>query len=219
MENSPSGLWRTLGKRVGVTASRVRISYSPPGLEPRKPLKTFGFRGFALVPSDCRFPPGSLRFDAFGPRPAARVTYRNRRFRKRLRAFACRVFVIEVRPRPMCPVSGPIRIPSCSPRIFFVLVRNNPGRPPRSAMRPMRSGPARRSPRTPSDKRHTNAYGCHESPFEPSINSLIHRQEVKERPSVGWIRRRNRQTPPPAPSSGYSPANGTGTAMTAKEKT
>ena len=30
MENSPSGLWRTLGKRVGVTASRVRISYSPP---------------------------------------------------------------------------------------------------------------------------------------------------------------------------------------------
>ena len=30
MEDSPSGLWRTLGKRVGVTASRVRISYSPP---------------------------------------------------------------------------------------------------------------------------------------------------------------------------------------------
>ena len=69
MENSPSGLWRTLGKRVGVTASRVRISYSPPGLEPRKPLKSFGFRGFALVPSDCRFPPGSLRFDTFGPDP------------------------------------------------------------------------------------------------------------------------------------------------------
>ena len=67
MEDSPSGLWRTLGKRVGVTASRVRISYPPPGLEPRKPLKTFGFRGFALVPSDCRFPPGSLRFDTFGP--------------------------------------------------------------------------------------------------------------------------------------------------------
>ncbi len=101
---------------------------------------------------------------------------------------------------------------------FFVLVRNNPGRPPRSAMRPMRSGPARRSPRTPSDKRHTNAYGCHESPFEPSIDSLIHRQEAEERPSVGWIRRRNRQTPP-APSSGYSPANGTGSTMTAKEKT
>ena len=30
MEDSPSGLWRTLGKRVGVTASRVRISYPPP---------------------------------------------------------------------------------------------------------------------------------------------------------------------------------------------
>ena len=67
MEDSPSGLWRTLGKRVGVTASRVRISYPPPGLEPRKPLESFGFRGFALVPSDCRFPPGSLRFDTFGP--------------------------------------------------------------------------------------------------------------------------------------------------------
>ena len=67
MEDSPSGLWRTLGKRVGVTASRVRISYPPPGFEPRKPLKTFGFRGFALIPSDCRFPPGTLRFDTFGP--------------------------------------------------------------------------------------------------------------------------------------------------------
>ena len=67
MEDSPSGLWRTLGKRVGVTASRVRISYPPPGLEPRKPLESFGFRGFALVPSDCRFPPGSLRFVTFGP--------------------------------------------------------------------------------------------------------------------------------------------------------
>ena len=119
MEDSPSGLWRTLGKRVGVTASRVRISYPPPGFEPRKPLKSFGFRGFALIPPDCRFPPGTLRSDTPGPRPAARVTYRNRRFRKRLRAFACRAFVIEVRPRPMCPVSGPIRIPSCSPRSFF----------------------------------------------------------------------------------------------------
>ena len=40
MENSPSGLWRTLGKRVGVTASRVRISYSPPSGFPvfRKPF-------------------------------------------------------------------------------------------------------------------------------------------------------------------------------------
>ena len=29
-ENSPSGLWRTLGKRVGLTPSGVRIPYSPP---------------------------------------------------------------------------------------------------------------------------------------------------------------------------------------------
>lgn len=219
MEDSPSGLWRTLGKRVGVTASRVRISYPPPGFEPRKPLESFGFRGFALVPSDCRFPPGSLRFDTFGPRPAARVTYRNRRFRKRLRAFACRAFAIEARPRPTRPAGGPIRTPSCPPRSFSVLVRNNPGRPPRSAMRPMRSGPARRPPRTPSDKRHTNAYGCHNSPFEPSIDSLIHRQEAEERPSVGWVRGETGGPRRRHPSPGYSPANGTGTAMTAKEKT
>lgn len=154
MEDSPSGLWRTLGKRVGVTASRVRISYPPPGLEPRKPLKSFGFRGFALVPSDCRFPPCRHLW----PRPAARVTYRNRRFRKRLRAFARRVFVIEVRPRPMCPVSGPIRVPSCSPRSFFVLVRNNPSLRIASASQRIPVGPARRFPLTPSDERHTNAY-------------------------------------------------------------
>lgn len=79
MEDSPSGLWRTLGKRVGVTASRVRISYPPPGFEPRKPLESFGFRGFALIPPDRRFPPGALRLDTSGPRPSARVTYRNRR--------------------------------------------------------------------------------------------------------------------------------------------
>ena len=74
----------------------------------------FCFGSFRLsVPS--RFPP----FRHLWPRPAARVTYRNRRFRKRLQAFACRAFVIEVRLRPMCPVSGPIRIPSCFPRSFF----------------------------------------------------------------------------------------------------
>ena len=151
----------------------------------------FCFGSFRLsVPS--RFPPcRHLR-----PRPAARVTYRNRRFRKRLRAFARRVSAIEARPRPTRPVSGPIRIPSCSPRSFFVLVRNNPSLRIASASQRIPVGPARRFPRTPSEKRHTNAYGCHESPFEPSINSLIHRQEVKERSSVGWVRRRNRQTPP-----------------------
>ena len=219
MEDSPSGLWRTLGKRVGVTASRVRISYPPPGLEPRKPLKSFGFRGFALVPSDCRFPPGSLRFDTSGPRPAARVTYRNRRFRKRLRAFARRVFVIEVRPRPMCPVSGPIRIPSCPPAQFFSFwFATIPDA--RRAARCAPCGPAQRegSPLTPSDERHTNAYGCHNSPFEPSIDSLIHRQEAEERSSVGWARGETGRPYRRHPSPGYSPANGTGTAMTAKEK-
>ena len=30
LENSPSGLWRTLGKRVGCKPSGVRIPYSPP---------------------------------------------------------------------------------------------------------------------------------------------------------------------------------------------
>ena len=113
----------------------------------------FCFGSFRLsVPS--RFPPCRHLW----PRPAARVTYRNRRFRKRLRAFACRVFVIEVRPRPMCPVSGPIRIPSCSPRSFFVLVRNNPSLRIASASQRIPVGPARRFPLTPSDERHTNAY-------------------------------------------------------------
>lgn len=30
MEDSPSGLWRTLGKRVGCKPSGVRIPYPPP---------------------------------------------------------------------------------------------------------------------------------------------------------------------------------------------
>ena len=166
----------------------------------------FCFGSFRLsVPS--RFPP----FRHLWPRPAARVTYRNRRFRKRLLAPARRVSAIEARPRPTRPAGGPIRIPSCPPRaVFFVLVRNNPGRPPRSAMRPMRPRPARRSPRTPSDERHTNAYGCHESPFEPSINSFIHRQEAKERSSVGRVRgetgRPHRRHPPPGIRQRTAPA-------------
>lgn len=218
MEDSPSGLWRTLGKRVGVTASRVRISYPPPGFEPRKPLKTFGFRGFALIPSDCRFPPGTLRFDTFGP-DLPRVSHIGTDDSEN--AFgpppaACSSSKSD--PAPRVPPAGRSGSPHAPRAVFFVLVRNNPGRPPRSAMRPMRSGPARRFPLTPSDERHTNAYGCHNSPFEPSIDSFIHRQEAEERPSVGWVRRRNRQTPP-ASLPGYSPANGTGTAMTAKEKT
>ena len=120
----------------------------------------FCFGSFRLsVPS--RFPP----FRHLWPRPAARVTYRNRRFRKRLRAFACRVFVIEVRPRPMCPVSGPIRIPSCSPRSFFVLVRNNPSLRIASASQRIPVGPARRFPLRPppmnATRTHTGAMKVH----------------------------------------------------------
>ena len=111
------------------------------------------------VPS--RYPP----FGHLWPRPAARVTYRNRRFRKRLRAFARRVFVIEVRPRPMCPVSGPIRIPSCSPRSFFVLVRNNPSLRIASASQRIPVGPARRFPLRPppmnATRTHTGAMKVH----------------------------------------------------------
>ena len=74
----------------------------------------FCFGSFRLsVPS--RFPP----FRHLRPRPAARVTYRNRRFRKRLLAPARRVSAIEARPRPTRPAGGPIRIPSCPPAQFF----------------------------------------------------------------------------------------------------
>ena len=118
MEDSPSGLWRTLGKRVGVTASRVRISYPPPGLEPRKPLKSFGFRGFALVPSDCRFPPGTLRLDTFGPDPP-RVSHIGTDDSENAFGPSPAVCSSSKSARPMCPVSGPIRIPSCFPRSFF----------------------------------------------------------------------------------------------------
>ena len=98
----------------------------------------FCFGSFRLsVPS--RFPP----FRHLWPRPAARVTYRNQRFRKRLRAFARRAFVIEVRPRPMCPVSGPIRIPSCSPRIFFRF-GSQQSQPPYRKRIAANTGPAQR---------------------------------------------------------------------------
>ena len=165
----------------------------------------FCFGSFRLpVPS--RYPP----FRHLWPRPAARVTYRNRRFRKHLRAPARRVSAIEVRPRPTRPAGGPIRIPSCPPRSFFVLVRNNPSLRIASASQRIPVGPARRFPLTPSDERHTNAYGCHEGPFEPSINSLMHRQEAKERSSVGWVRGETgkpyRRHPPPGIRQRTAPA-------------
>lgn len=158
MEDSPSGLWRTLGKRVGVTASRVRISYPPPGLEPRKPLKSFGFRGFALVPSDCRFPPGSLRFDTFGP-DLPRVSHIGTDDSEN--AFE---------PSPaVCSSSKSDRVP-CVPSVgrfeslhvlravfsfWFATIPASVSQAHRSEYRSARrEGP----PLTPSDERHTNAY-------------------------------------------------------------
>ena len=99
-----------------------------------------------------------------------------------------------------------VSFPVCAPSELFC---RRPGLPSRNAMRPMWFGPARRFPLTPSDERHTNAYGCHESPFEPSINSLVHRQEVKERSSVGWVRGETgkpRRHPPPGIRQRTAPA-------------
>lgn len=181
MEDSPSGLWRTLGKRVGVTASRVRISYPPPGFEPRKPLKSFGFRGFALIPSDCRFPPGSLRFDTFGP-DLPRVSHIGTDDSENAFEPSPAVRSSSKSDRAPCvPSVGRFESLHVLRAVFFVLVRNNPSLRIASASQRIPVGPARRFPLTPSDERHTNAYGCHESPFEPSINSLMHRQEAKER--------------------------------------
>ena len=46
-EVSPSGLWRTLGKRVGLTPSRVRIPHPPPATfasRSEEPVPEIGFR-------------------------------------------------------------------------------------------------------------------------------------------------------------------------------
>ena len=106
--------------------------------------------------------------------------------------------------RPWC------RSPCVLRAVFFVLVRNNPSLRIASASQRIPVGPARRFPLTPSDERHTNAYGCHEGPFEPSINSLMHRQEAEERSSVGWARgetgRPYRRQPPPGIRQRTAPA-------------
>ena len=50
-EVSPSGLWRTLGKRVGLTPSRVRIPHPPPLTKVRRseePVPEIGFRARRL---------------------------------------------------------------------------------------------------------------------------------------------------------------------------
>ena len=165
----------------------------------------FCFGSFRLsVPS--RFPP----FRHLWPRPAARVTYRNRRFRKRLRP-----------PPAACPPSKPGHVP-CVPSagrfeslhvlrtvfsFWFATIPASVSQAHRSEYRSaQREGP----PLTPSDERHTNAYGCHEGPFEPSINSLMHRQEAEERSSVGWARgetgRPYRRQPPPGIRQRTAPA-------------
>ena len=159
-------------------------------------VENIRFPGFRFDPFRLSTPPGSLRFDTSGHDPP-RVSHIGTDDSEN--AF---------RPPPAaCPPLKPDRAP-CVPSVgrfeslhvlravFFVLVRNNPSLRIASASQRIPVDPARRSPRTPSDERHTNAYGCHNSPFEPSIDSLIHRQEAEERPSVGWVRRRNRQTPP-----------------------
>ena len=134
------------------------ISYPPPGLEPRKPLKSFGFRGFALIPSDCRFPPGSLRVDTFGP-DLPRVSHIGTDDSEN--AFE---------PSPAVRSSSKSDCAPCVPSVgrfeslhvfravFFVLVRNNPSLRIASASQRIPVGPARRFPLTPSDERHTNAY-------------------------------------------------------------
>lgn len=210
MEDSPSGLWRTLGKRVGVTASRVRISYPPPGLEPRKPLKTFGFRGFALVPSDCRFPPGSLRFDTFGP-DLPRVSHIGTDDSEN--AFEPSPAVCSSSKSdhaPCVPSVSRFESPHVLRAVFSFWFATIPASVSQAHRSEYRSAQREGSPLTPSDERHTNAYGCHESPFEPSINSLIHRQEAKERSSVGWVRgetgRPYRRHPPPGIRQRTAPA-------------
>lgn len=104
-----------------------------------------------------------------------------------------------------------VSFPVCAPRSFFRFGSQQSQPPYRKRIAANTGRPsAKAPPRTPSDKRHTNAYGCHESPFEPSINSLIHRQEVKERSSVGWVRgetgRPCRRHPPPGVRQRTAPA-------------
>lgn len=47
-EDSPRGLWRSLGKRVGLTPSRVRIPYPPPGASSFRTLAGMSGEGLIL---------------------------------------------------------------------------------------------------------------------------------------------------------------------------
>ena len=199
MEDSPSGLWRTLGKRVGVTASRVRISYPPPGLEPRKPLKSFGFRGFALVPSDCRFPPGSLRFDTFGP-DLPRVSHIGTDDSEN--AFE---------PSPaVCSSSKSDRVP-CVPSVgrfeslhvlravFSFWFATIPASVSQAHRSEYRSAQREGSPCPPSDERHTNAYlnlGTLPTPLPRSLGTFLSTEmtsQVRTMPSTKHPYRHIRQ--------------------------
>ena len=165
----------------------------------------FCFGSFRLpVPS--RYPP----FRHLWPRPAARVTYRNRRFRKHLRAPARRVSAIEVRPRPTRPAGGPIRIPSCPPRSFFVLVRNNPSLRIASASQRIPVDPARRPPPGPppmnATRTHTGAITAHSN--RQSTPSYIDKKPRNVRRSDGseGDNGKPRRHPPPGIRQRTAPA-------------
>ena len=157
-----------------------------------------------------QFPPGSLRFDTFGP-DLPRVSHIGTDDSENAFEPSPAVCSSSKSDRVPCvPSAGRFESLHVLRAVFFVLVRNNPSLRIASASQRIPVGPARRFPLTPSDERHTNAYGCHEGPFEPSINSLMHRQEAEERSSVGWARgetgRPYRRQPPPGIRQRTAPA-------------
>jgi len=103
-----------------------------------------------------------------------------------------------------------VSFPVCAPRSYFRFGSQQSQPPYRKRIAANTGRPSAKVPRTPSDERHTNAYGCHNSPFEPSIDSFIHRQEAEERPSVGWVRgetgKPRRRHPPPGIRQRTAPA-------------
>ena len=131
-------------------------------------VENIRFPGFALVPSDCRFPPGSLRVDTFGP-DLPRVSHIGTDDSEN--AFE---------PSPAaCPPSKPDpphasrQWADSNPFMFsaqFFRFGSQQSQPPYRKRIAANTGgrPSVKVPPDPSDERHTNAYGCHESPSEPS---------------------------------------------------
>lgn len=76
-EDSPSGLGRTLGKRVGGNPSRVRISYPPPVLSPGTTLKGPTACGGALRGSPSHFSSQPAPGGAQGASPIRCATLRS----------------------------------------------------------------------------------------------------------------------------------------------